>query len=159
MQIDRTDSLAQSPFKFPEPMSAFLETLGLSLFLQSQLLFDSSLSDLTTKGIFITIFQVFHYTDCISAGGIRLPKWVSWIWLLYNLMVKFEIWGMVNIPLLTSLPGPLWSGVVALDRVLSMGQIELNCVLMLNWIAWNRTFWHLNCALMLNWSVWNLIQL
>ena len=28
---------------------------------------------------------------------------------------------------------------VTLDRVLSMGQIELSCVLMLIWIAWNRT--------------------
>ena len=40
-----------------------------------------------------------------------------------------------------------------LIRVLSMGQIELNCVLVLNWIAWNRTvstfklrtFAELNC--------------
>ena len=28
---------------------------------------------------------------------------------------------------LPSLPGPLWLGVVAPDRVLSMGQIVLNC--------------------------------
>ena len=39
--------------------------------------------------------------------------------------------------LLSSLPGPSRSGVVAPDRVLSMGQIEINCVLMLNWIIWN----------------------
>ena len=25
------------------------------------------------------------------------------------------------------------------DRVFSMGRIELNCVLMQNWIVWNRT--------------------
>ena len=31
-----------------------------------------------------------------------------------------------------SLPGPLLLGVVAPDGVLSVGQIELNCVLMLN---------------------------
>ena len=31
-----------------------------------------------------------------------------------------------------SLPGPFWPKVVVPDRVLSMGQIELNCVLMLN---------------------------
>ena len=31
-----------------------------------------------------------------------------------------------------SLPGLLWPGEVALDRVISMGQIGLNCVLMLN---------------------------
>ena len=41
-------------------------------------------------------------------------------------------------PSLPSLPGPLWPGVVALDRALSMGQIELNWVLMLKWIVWNR---------------------
>ena len=43
-----------------------------------------------------------------------------------------ELWGMQSISSLPSLPGPLWPGVVAPDRVLSMGQIELNCVLMLN---------------------------
>ena len=40
--------------------------------------------------------------------------------------------------------------------VKSMDQIKLNCVLKLNWIAWNSTdFWHRNCVLMLNWIVWN----
>ena len=44
-----------------------------------------------------------------------------------------ELWEVQSTSLLPSLPGPLWSGVVALDRVLSIGQIELNyCVLMLN---------------------------
>ena len=37
-----------------------------------------------------------------------------------------ELWGMRNTPSLPSLPGPLWAGVVAPDRVVSMGQIELN---------------------------------
>ena len=36
-----------------------------------------------------------------------------------------ELWGMQIIPLLPSLPGALWPGRVAPDRVLSMGQIEL----------------------------------
>ena len=45
--------------------------------------------------------------------------------------VIMEFWGMQNTPSLPSLPGPLWPGVVAPDRALSMGQIELNCVLML----------------------------
>ena len=39
---------------------------------------------------------------------------------------------MLSTPLLPSLPGPLWPGVAALDRVLSIFQIELNYVLMLN---------------------------
>ena len=44
--------------------------------------------------------------------------------------VMLELWGMQSTPLLSSLPGPLWSGMLA--RALCMGQIELNCVLMLN---------------------------
>ena len=69
---------------------------------------------------------------------------------------------------LSLLSGPLWLGVVAPDRVVSMGQIKLNCILMLNWIAWiwtvltfklhtyaklNCLKW--NCFCMLNWFVWN----
>ena len=42
-----------------------------------------------------------------------------------------ELRGMWSTHLLLSLPGPLWPRVVAPDRVLSMGQIELNYVLML----------------------------
>ena len=53
--------------------------------------------------------------------------------------VMLELWGMQSTPSLPSLPGPLWNGMVAPDRVVSMGQIELNCALMLNWIVWNRT--------------------
>ena len=43
-----------------------------------------------------------------------------------------ELWEMRSTPSLPSLPGPLWPGVVALARVLSLGQIEQNWVLMLN---------------------------
>ena len=32
-----------------------------------------------------------------------------------------ELWGMRSTPSLPSLPGPLWPGVVAPDRTLSMG--------------------------------------
>ena len=35
--------------------------------------------------------------------------------------------------------GPLWPGMVAPVRALSMGQIELKSVFMLNLITWNRT--------------------
>ena len=35
--------------------------------------------------------------------------------------VMLEIWGMRSAPLLPLLPGPLWPGVVAPDRALSMG--------------------------------------
>ena len=39
-----------------------------------------------------------------------------------------ELWGMWSTRSLPSLPDPFWPGVVAPDRVLSMGQIELNCI-------------------------------
>ena len=39
--------------------------------------------------------------------------------------VMLELWGMWSTSSLPSLPGRLWPGVVAPDRVLSMGQIEL----------------------------------
>ena len=41
--------------------------------------------------------------------------------------VILELWGRRNTSLLPSLPGPLWLEAVAPDRVLSMGQIEVNC--------------------------------
>ena len=43
-----------------------------------------------------------------------------------------EPWDMRSAPSLLSLPGPLRPGVAAPNTVLSMGQIELKCVLMLN---------------------------
>ena len=49
-----------------------------------------------------------------------------------------EIWEMQNNPSLLSLPGSLWLGVVEPESVLCMGQKEVNCILKLNWIAWNR---------------------
>ena len=74
-----------------------------------------------------------------------------------------ELWGMQSTPSLPSLQSPFWP----IDRVLSMGQIEIKCVLILNWIIWNRTVlickqrtyaqlnclkW--NCFYMLNWNFW-----
>ena len=58
--------------------------------------------------------------------------------------VMLEVWGIQSTPSLPLLPGPLWPGVVALDRVLLMYIIELDCVLILNWIAWNRTVYMYN---------------
>ena len=46
--------------------------------------------------------------------------------------VMLELWGMQSTPSLPSLPAPLWSRVVAPDRVQSMGQIEPKCIFMLN---------------------------
>ena len=55
--------------------------------------------------------------------------------------VMLDLCEIRSTPSLPSLRGPLWLGVVAPDRALSMGQIELNYVLTLNWIVWNRTVW------------------
>ena len=60
-------------------------------------------------------------------GGVKLPQWVCWIWHLtiryrVSSVWSFEEYGVT--PSLPLLPGLLWSRVVALDRVLSIGQ---NC--------------------------------
>ena len=43
-----------------------------------------------------------------------------------------ELWGMQSTVLLPLHPGPLCPGVGAADKVLSMAQIGLKCILMLN---------------------------
>ena len=55
----------------------------------------------------------------------------------------------------SQVPGPIWPRVVAPDKVLFVGQIELNHVFMLNWITWNRIVLHLIYEFMLKWIVWN----
>ena len=50
-----------------------------------------------------------------------------------------DIWAIWSTPLLQLLPGPLSTGVVEPDRVLSIVQKELNCILLIKWIDWNRT--------------------
>ena len=46
--------------------------------------------------------------------------------------VMLGLWGMQSTSSFPLLPGPLWPGMVAHDRALSMGFIELDCILMLN---------------------------
>ena len=58
--------------------------------------------------------------------GVRLPKQSDG-----EVPVMLELWEMRSTHSLPSLPGSLWPRVVAPYRVLSMGQIELNCKLML----------------------------
>ena len=65
-----------------------------------------------------------------------------------------ELWGIRSTFSLPSLPGSLWPGVAAPDWVLSMGQIELNYELMLNWITWNRTVFDIKTILIVNWIIW-----
>ena len=88
--------------------------------------------------------------------------------------VMLELWWIQSTPSLPSLPGPHLPRVVGPDRVLSMVQIELTSVLMLNWTVCKRTvltfnlctntklnclkwncFLYLNCLFMLNLIVWN----
>ena len=65
-----------------------------------------------------------------------------------EVLVMLELCEMRSTPLLPLLPGPFWPGMRVPDRALPMNRIELSCVLMLNWIVWNRTvfcikwIWH-----------------
>ena len=70
--------------------------------------------------------QSVVYTDCMSAEWSDCPNKS----LGYDIKqsdgevaVILELWEMQSNPLLPLLPRPLWSGVVAPDWVLSMGQI------------------------------------
>ena len=54
-----------------------------------------------------------------------------------------ELWEMRSTPLLPSLPGSLWPGVVAPDKGPIYGLNRTNSILMLNWIVW------------VNWIAWN----
>ena len=111
----------------------------------------------------------FHYVwvialsaDCNSAEGYPPPNECPGYDTKQSdgeVSVMLELWGMRSTPSLSLLPGPLWPGVIAPDRALSMSQIELNCVLMLNWITWNRAVLTFNCVWtktinILNWIVW-----
>ena len=98
--------------------------------------------------------RAVEYTDCISVAGYVYPKEYP----VYNpqqsdseALVMPGGWEMWSTPLLPSIPGPLWPGVIASAGVLSVDQIELNYVLVLEM----GLFWHLDCVLRLNWIVWN----
>ena len=93
-----------------------------------------------------------EHTDCISAGGVRPNECPGYDTKQSDgeVPVMLELWGMRSTPSLPPLSGPHWPGVVAPD----MGQIELNCVLMLNWIAWNRAILTFNCVFTLKGIVW-----
>ena len=69
--------------------------------------------------------------------------------------VILDLWRMWSTSLLPSLPGPHRLRVVAPDMALSMGQIDLNCVLMLKLIFWNRSAFDIEPLLPLNWIVLN----
>ena len=92
-----------------------------------------------------------EYTDCTSVEGKTPPPKCPGYDTIQSdgeVPVMQELWGMQSTPLLPSHPGPLRPWVVSPDRALSLDQRELTCLLMLNWITWNRTVW-------LNWIAWN----
>ena len=67
-----------------------------------------------------------EYTDCISVDPTHSNEGPG-----YDIKqsdgevsVILEFWGMRSTPSLPSLPGPLFPGVVALERILSLGKIE-----------------------------------
>ena len=69
-----------------------------------------------------------EYTDCSSAEKYDHPyEYPGYDTKQSNgeAPVMLELWRMRSTTLLPSLPGPLWPGVVAPERVLSMDQIEL----------------------------------
>ena len=81
-----------------------------------------------------------EHIDFISADRWD-PQRMSWYDIKQSdgqVLLMLDIWGMQGNPSLSSLPGSLWFGVVVPDSFLSLGQIELNSIPMLNWTAWNR---------------------
>ena len=54
-----------------------------------------------------------EYTDCTSGYDTKQSDG--------EVLVMLKLWGMQSTPLLPSLPCPLWPGVVAPDRALSIG--------------------------------------
>ena len=86
-----------------------------------------------------TLAQLAGAVEYTDYRGVRFPQRYDTKQSDGEALVMLELWGMWSTLLLPLLPSPFRLGVVAPDRVLSMGQIELNCVLMLNCIVWNRT--------------------
>ena len=74
--------------------------------------------------------KAVEYTDCIS----EYPEYDTKL-SDGEVPVMLGPSGMQSTPLLTSLLDQHWPGVVSPERFLSMGQIELNCVLMLSRIS------------------------
>ena len=95
--------------------------------------------------IYLSIYLSFPFLSCPAGWSYRrVPPTNEYLG--YDtkqsdgeVPVILELWGMRSTSSLQSHSCPLRSGVVARVRVLSIGQIILNCLLMLNWIAWNRT--------------------
>ena len=96
------------------------------------------------KNQFSVIYDQHSKSNAFHLFPLRSPvDWGCWIHRLHLIRVKThhneypvyeikhsdrettDLWGKRCIPSLPSLPGPLWPGVAAPDRLLSMGQKEL----------------------------------
>ena len=69
------------------------------------------------------IARSIEYINCISADGLDSPKkYPGYVNKKSNggVSVMLGLWEWQSIPLMPSLPRPLWDGVVAPNRVLSM---------------------------------------
>ena len=83
-----------------------------------------------------------EYTDWIPAKGRDPHQLVSWYDIKESdgdVPVMQELCAMRRTSSLQLLSGSLKPKVAANDKVLSMAQIVLNCVLMFNWNVLNRT--------------------
>ena len=72
--------------------------------------------------------RVAEYTNCISAEVLDSPNMCEGYDTKHTdarAPVMLELRGMRSTPLLPSIPVLLWSGVIANDRVLSMGLVEV----------------------------------
>ena len=106
-----------------------------------------------------------EYTDCFNECLVYDNKQSD-----VKISVILKVWKMQNTHSLPSFLCPFCPWVIAHEKALCLGQIELNCVLILNWIAWKRTaltfklriYANLNCLKwncfgMRNSVVWNRI--
>ena len=77
------------------------------------------------KYCFAQSAEAVEYTDCFSAEGLDPPPNECPAYDTKQsdgeVPVMLELWEMWSTPSLPSLPGPIWPGVVAPDRALSMG--------------------------------------
>ena len=83
---------------------------------------------------FAQLAGAVEYTDCTFAEEARPPSphecpGYDTKQSDGEVPVMLELWGMQKTPSLLLLPGPLWPEVVAPDRALSMGKIELTAYL------------------------------
>ena len=109
----------------------------------------SSLSHTLSDSLCFHSAETVEYTDCISSEEEDSPPTSVLDMTQNNLMVRphLEVCWMWSTPSLPSLPGPLWSRLVAfdIDPLRQTEQFDIQTVFMLNWIflllltVWTKT--------------------